>query len=201
MGEWRTLESQGDGIHPTLNISSVESDARSVTIHYDTTGWGTVSPSTVIAVVDETLALEGVFVGASGGRDRAVLQFAVPGVADYIRYDGSEWVSAEGRFDGFQWSSGTLTMNRPVTGLARNGAFPQLTARQTPYDITLGLIGRDTIKVEFHDAAGNLVTSPDTDMTFFVYDPAGTTQINPNRDFDDRHGNIWFFAMMVEIEN
>lgn len=196
-GKWRALESQNEN-HPTINVSSVTSDSSTITINYDTTGWGTVSPSTVIAVVDETLAREGLFVGASGGRDKAVLQLGLAGVSDYIRYDGSQWIAHKGRFTNFSWSDGKLIMYRPGTGITRNGAYPSLTPRETPYSVTLGSIGQDTIQVIFYDEKGNQVSTPDTSMKFFITDPAGAIAVDPNGDFADKYGNIWFLALMVE---
>jgi hypothetical protein len=94
-GGWRTLESMGEN-HPTINVSSVESDNKSIIIHYDTKGWGRVSPSTVLANPDETLALDGVFVGASGGRDKAVLQLGKVGPDGVERMDPNAFADRYG---------------------------------------------------------------------------------------------------------
>src|SRR5262245_35054192 len=75
-GGWRTIDSQ-EGGHPIINVSSITSDDRSITIHFDSSGWGNAKPSSAIAVVDEDLAREGVFVGASVGSAKAVLDLSV----------------------------------------------------------------------------------------------------------------------------
>jgi len=199
-GGWRTLESQDDGIHPTINIESVESTSSKIIVHFDDADWGRVSPSSFTVVTDETLAGEGLFVGASVMQDRAEIQVFSSGQSDYIFYDSGTWTSYRGKYSNFNWSGSTLTFDRPATGIDRDGSFPTLTPRDTPYNVVLDSISPTTIQVRFYSHTGSLINNPNGSMKFFITDPSGSTRINPNTGFDHAHGNLWIHGLMVEVD-
>lgn len=183
--------------HDEIGIDSIASDSSSITINFDTSGWGSnVRAISFLTVLDEQLAGDGVFLGSSVGLSSCLIDLYKGPYTDFIQYDGASWVATNSRYS-MAWDTDHLVLTRDTLTELNNETYPTLTARQTPYQVTLGSVGPadgSAIEVYFYDASGTLVTTPDTDMKFFISDPARMARLDPN-SFPDEYGNIWIFGV------
>jgi hypothetical protein len=91
-----------------------------------------------------------------------------------------------------------LHVGAPVAGITPSKLrVPMLVARDTPYAVQLGSVG-STYEVVFRDPAGAIVATPDTNMKFFIESQQKASRLNPNTDFADKFGNLWFVGWFVD---
>lgn len=201
-GGWDLLENHEANPHPSINISSVLSTTDYIDINFNNAGFGAgtaadIEVGSFIIAPDETLASEGLLCGSSVNFERARIELYKGPLSDYISYDGSTWSAASGRFDTLTWNTDHLEISRVRDNGVVNSIYPQLTPRETPYNVTLGSVQQSgTIEIYFYDAGGTLVTAPDANMKFFINDPNGASKVDPNGGFDDMYGNLWFWGWL-----
>lgn len=194
-GTWALV----DGAHTGINVQAVSSDANFVYIDYDSIG----ATSVVSFVVgpDETLAGEGFVTGSSVALTRASISLRkTTPYADYVSYNGTSWVSANGVFTGLTYTAGALSLTHK--------AFPVEAGGTQFWDV--GVTGRgdslasshgataSTCLVRFYNYGGTLLTTAATTMKAFVThgmsgnaDPREvTTALYPN-------SNLWFIGIFV----
>lgn len=202
-GYWQPIS---DGAHRPSFIDSVVTDSQKITIYYNSLGaHGKIG--TLLATTDETLAQNGFFVGSSVSSVSAELKLSqVPRpAADHISWSGSAWVSADGVFQS-SWSAGVLTLTHPtvkvapedrlnVSVVARAGATAAYSAMISAAG---SAVDATTVKIEFRDFAGNLVTTPDANMRAYVSHGGGRTVALDPRLVDTTAypwSNIWLFGV------
>jgi hypothetical protein len=189
------------GAHDPLNTTSI-------TCPTDTTiqinfGLATVANKKVITFVanaDEELAGMGLFIGASVGVNDATLNIYSGAHGSYVYYNGSAWAEIKGSSfpsSSFSWSTNHLVITIPfglITAYVRN--WPMVCARDGGYNVKLGSVGDTTIEVYFYNAAGTLITTPDTSMKCYVN--YGIRKIKTKGDYGlpDAFGNIWYFGII-----
>lgn len=184
-----------------VNVESIVTGTVAININFSAEATG--KRITCYAVPDETLAALGFHVGASYSAGMMQLKLTRRFlISDYIYYDGSAWQSSQGgRFTIGTFSGGEL----PLTHQAMPGKSVSITPRGASSVAMLStgtnaLTDTDT-KVVFRDWSGALVTTPSTDMKFFVtrhMEYGGT--INPQTVDTTAFplSNIWFAAFSEE---
>lgn len=144
-----------------------------------------------------------------------------PEYADSVFYDGTNWVSQSGVFTDMTFNNGTLTLTHPsvytdqwwrisVTGRGQYDA--RLARAGTPTNNT-------TVKIEWVDETGNIVTTPTvgmqalvmkgggrrqlasaphTDMKFFVSHGKGSRHVDPATITTVTYpsSNIWIYGVV-----
>jgi len=206
-GRWDLLENNEANPHPSINIDSITSNENNIQIHFDNSkfGLGTdadIEVGSFIIAPDETLASEGIICGSSVNFEKATVELYKGPRSDYIEYDGSNWTVAQGNFSTPTWDTDHLNIPRSFSG-AFVPTYPQITERHTPatspavYRAVLGSVSQSegNIEVWFYDQSGNVVTSPSTNMRFFISDHNRSQKVDPN-NFDSSYGNLWFYGWL-----
>ncbi|WCE67988.1 hypothetical protein PL335_06475 [Sulfitobacter faviae] len=170
------------------------------------------TPSGVVVGPDETLAAQGVTVGASVGLTSITLQAssgAPPGV--YITYNGTTWTGTNAGIYDFTWVQGTnayLQIDRKPEWTRGNVASairpfsvePRITTGGAMFHAVPYGFSTDGMQVGFFDASGTRITDLatfSTNFRFAIIDP----YILPG-SFDwgvapPRGGNFWIFGMFI----
>jgi hypothetical protein len=178
-----------------MNVASVVTGTSAININFTVPAGKRIS---AIAVCDESLSAKGFIAGASFSE--SMLQITLTrrfSISDYVYYDGSAWVSVDGRFTIDSYTSGILSMTheqiegRDVSLTSRSASLvPCISTGTSP-------LGDTSTKVVFRDFAGSLITTPSTEMKFYVtrgYSLGGSInpQIVDTTSFP--LSNIWFAA-------
>jgi hypothetical protein len=192
---WQPIE---DAQHASVNIASVTTEAAG-TITINLTDARPGKAVVAVALGDETLAQEGFIIGSSYGDTSIVLKFSRQQViADYISYNGSAWVSQDGIITPGAFSGGELSLSHEDVG---NGYAASIVGRGAS-TLVLASTGSNAVtatgtKVMFRDYAGALITSPSTDMKFYISRTRSMKNpINPETVDTTAfpNSNIWFEA-------
>lgn len=203
---WYFLSDQGDNHDPILlspitssGTSSVVLDVNIDAFGLDETLW---TPSGVVVGCDDALASEGVTFGASVGTSSMTItgKYATTH-GSLINYNGSSW-SADGFYTNFDFTNNRLRVTRDST-LEKQSFSDGKAPIITPYitntgTFTMPAIGRNTstdFDVTFWDSSGNILTTPSTDMAFYVHDPV---RRNASFNFNTQPisgSNIWIVGM------
>lgn len=131
--------------------------------------------------------------GSSFIADRLVLEIRdnSPEYADSVHYDGTKWISQTGVFTGFEFTDGALVLTHPnvytdqwwrVSVSGRGQYDARLSRATAPTNGT-------TVKIEWVDAAGAVITEPVQGMQAFVIKGGGRRQLAP-----EPHADMKFFV-------
>lgn len=200
---WDVINDAG---HEPINIDNVVSDGDKITINYGTLGASKVG--TFIVTPDEKLNEQGFQVGASVGPTSTsiYLSRSIPSYSDYVAYTSGAFVSANGVFT-CTWNAtdGYLQVTHPtIIGSALNVSLagrPGTALNYTPVvagDLTTG---STFIAIEFRDATGNQVMTPDTNMRVFVTHGGGfVSSVDPSTINTTTYpnSNLWIYAVMQD---
>lgn len=186
-----------DATHTNINIESVTNDASTITVWYPNLGAG--KNISFIAVPDEALIQRGYVMGSSVEVTRAVIQVkpASP-VSDYVFFDVPTglWKANTGKFTSFSFNAGILTVSHEdlystqchdVSITPRGGTYG--------YRVTSngGATSSTSVIIEIRDSAGNLVTTPDANMKFFLtHGPTNSPDLN---NLNIVGANIWLYGI------
>lgn len=185
------------GEHVPINIDSVTYDTSIIYVNH---AIGAEKVVSLVCTPDETMAGKGFFCGASVGVDQSRIElFRTINLSAYIAYNGSAWVVSYGSgVASVTFSNGILTIthdsvsaNSPV-GLLRV-PIAQVNCRNASYLVGVGTAGDTTTQIYIRDYAGNLVTTPTTDMRFY-FNRSAVCQVNPT-NFVSEGGNIWIYGV------
>lgn len=193
---WKTIETDG---HASVGVASVSADTAKIILTYDFTA---TEVGSLLAVSDETFAVKGLFCGASVGLSVSnIFLSRALSIGGYAAYDGAAWCKY-GNISSVVFSAGKLTINIENLGTGSGLGSPVLGttvqlrtsggARPDIYPV-MGACGSTYFEVYFYDAAGSLITTPNSDMKVFV-SASGTVAIDPS-DLVDVSGNIWIFGI------
>lgn len=212
---WYFLSDQGQNHDPILlgpvtasGVSSLVIDVNLDTFGADPTLW---EPSGFVCGPDETLAFEGVTIGASVTTETVTLKGSYNALKyAFISYNGANWVatSSNGGYT-FNWVSGAtaqLEVTRTTKKSAWNagdavvlqGRVQSSVAAANVLDVYLHGTATDRFDVSFRNhLTGENVLVESTDMQFYVSDPAV-----PNASFNfaaatTAGANIWMTGMLV----
>lgn len=203
---WALIE---DTQHRSQNVVSITEDATGVYVNYGTLGVTKVV--SFIAVTDETLATNGFTVGSSVALTNARIELHhSKSIADYVSYDGTNWVSLGGVFTGLSYSAGVLSMSHASVGIgsmANTGNGGSVTSRggaaRAVFAAASSAVGHQNTKIEFYDNAGTLLTAPSTAMKCFVQRSSSSPQRVPPAEVHEGrfvNSNIWFIGLF-EVAN
>lgn len=191
-----------DGSHEPTFVDSVSIDGAIVVSH---TNLDAAKVGSVIAVPDEALTAAGFRLGCSVTPEetRITLYQDYTEVADYVSYNGSAWVSQNSQF-AMAFAAGVLTLTHTADVGTSGSAAVSLTERghllHTCVTAGAGATTNTTLKIEFRDAAGTLLTTPTTDMKVFVRHGkgGGRVQIDPTTVDSTKYplSNIWLLGVM-----
>lgn len=198
---WNWISDAG---HEPIGIDSVTSDTASITVNYGTLGASKVG--SFIVVPDEKLSEQGFQAGASVGTTSTdiYLSRSIPSYSDYVAYTSGAFVSSNGVFT-CTWNAtdGYLQVTHPtIIGTALNVSLvgrPGTALNYTPVvagDLTTG---STFIAIEFRDAAGAQVMTPDTNMRVFVTHGGGfVPSVDPSTVNTTTYpnSNLWVMGLM-----
>lgn len=189
-GVWAPLTTGG---HVPLNIASVTQTSTTVNINYSFTAKNVVS---FVACPDEAFVNNGYNFGASVGLSSALITCSRDArtIGGYVYYTGTGWVavneSGTGNASG-AFAANTLTIthdsiaNTIVTAVNRDASL-----RVAP-----GSLGSTTTPINFYDAAGAIVTAPNTNMKlYWSRSESRRTSIDP-ATINITGSNIWCFGI------
>lgn len=195
---WQPIDD--DGHRPCL-LTSCTTDGDAITVNYPATAGGRIT--TLLVTPDETLARAGLFAGASVAADHAVIRLgrAAARLSDYVFWNGSAWVSQRDVYRP-QWAAGVLTLTHaPVDAAAiydvdvtgRGGAVLPTLHAVTPCTTS-------SVQIEWRDWAGQLVTTPTTDMRVHVSRGGGLVGVDPRTVDTTAYpwSNLWLFGLMED---
>lgn len=194
LGYWQPIidsDHQGD-----LNIESVATTASQIQLNYPSLGATKVV--SFVATPDDTLAMAGFTVGTSVslGQTRLMMGQTAPEWSVYVYYNGTSWVS-NGNWT-VTFNAGTLTMTHPaipswsiyaLSVAPRGGPYMVQAANESNF------LSTTTVKLEFRDFAGTLITTPDVNMRAVVRHGGGFAAVPDHRLVDTTAypgSNIWF---------
>lgn len=199
-GYWQPLDT--DSTHRPVNIDSVVTDSGKIRVNYSSLGANmTVS---LLAVPDETLGRAGFTMGASVTPDHADIKMSrvMPPVADYVSWNGTAWVSDTNQFSNIWFSGGKLHLEHKAIASDMTYAV-SITPRGGGYFYSVSPdaspTGSTFIEIGVRDAAGNYVTTPNTNMKFYLTHGAGkVVGLDPTTIDSTTYplGNIWIFGVM-----
>lgn len=198
---WNWISDAG---HEPIGIDSVSSNSSAITVNYGTLGASKVG--SFIVVPDEKLSEQGFQAGASVGTTSTdiYLSRSIPSYSDYVAYSSGAFVSANGVFT-CTWDAtgGYLQVSHPtIIGSALNVSLtgrPGTALNYTPVvagDLTTG---STFIAIEFRNAAGAKVTTPDTNMRVFVTHGGGfIPSVDPSTVNTTTYpnSNLWVMGLM-----
>lgn len=189
-----------DAAHAPVGISTVVADGTKIRVTYDFVGANVTS---LVCGVDETYAQRGFICGASVTANYADITLVkMGGVADYVYYNGTVWVSHTGAFSSLVYTAGSLVLTHPnvygnTAGAAGSPLSGSVTARDGSYIAGFG--GghtSSTTVIQFRDYTGALITTPTTNMKAYVT-RSGPMDIAPNGPLANVSGaNIWIHGVM-----
>lgn len=199
---WNWISDAG---HEPIGIDSVTSDGSAITVNYGSFGASKVG--SFIVVPDETLSGQGFQAGASVAADKSLIYLSrsIPSYSDYVAYVGAGgWVSSNGVFT-CTWDAvnGVLQVSHPtIVGTSLNVSLTGRPGTALDYsprvagDLTTG---STFIGIEFRDAAGAQVMTPDTNMRVFVTHGGGfVANVDPSTVDTATYpnSNLWVFGVM-----
>ena len=199
-GYWQPLTESST--HRPVNIDSVVTDSGKIRINYDSLGANmTVS---LLAVPDETLGRAGFTMGASVTPDHADIKMSrvMPPVADYVSFDGTNWVSDTNQFQNIWFSGGKIHLEHKAIASDMTYAV-SITPRGGNYLYSVSPdsspTGSTFVEIGVRDHAGNYVTTPNTNMKFYLtHGAAKVVGLDPTTIDSVTYplGNIWIFGLM-----
>jgi len=199
-GYWQPLTESST--HRPINIDSVVTDSGKIRVSYASLGANmTVS---LLAVPDETLGRAGFTMGASVTPDHADIKMSrvMPPVADYVSFDGTNWVSDTGQFTNIWFSGGKIHLEHKAIASDMTYAV-SITPRGGLYDYSVSPdsspTGSTFVEIGVRDHAGAYVTTPNTNMKFYLTHGAGkVVGLDPTTIDSTTYplGNIWIFGVM-----
>lgn len=186
-----------DTPHAPVNVDSVLTTNEQITIDYSTLGATKVV--SFIIVPDEALAKIGIVAGASVGLTSTIVQLTqTRPYADYVSYNGSAWVSANGVFTlSYNSTTGSLTCTHPLIPTASGTDI---------YDVSIAGRGdliassngasETAALVRWHSYSGTLQTTAATTQKAFVSHGA-SGPLDPQRLDTTSHpgSNLWFIGL------
>lgn len=188
--------------HRPVNIDSVTTDTSKIRINYPSIG-GNMTIS-FLALPDETLAQAGFMMGCSVTPAYADIKLTrlVPPVSDYVSYNGTSWVSQDGNFNGITFSGGKLHLDHKAIASDTQYAV-SVVARGGDYEYSVSPdsspTGATYVEIGVRDHAGAYVTTPNTNMKFYLtHGSAKNVDINPQTVDTTAYplGNIWLLGIM-----
>jgi hypothetical protein len=189
-GVWGLID---DATHTPTNIVSVSATANDVIIEYGFTG---SKVATLVAVSDETWAAQGITWGTSVNRNNAVLRpfKRVDDIGAYVFYDATlGWQSSAptGVFSSITMSSNTITLTHEAVRPSGT-SMVSITGRNGVHYYSANSISQTQTTVQVWDlATGASVTTPNTNMKFYVHRPSNATlNVNP-ADLPEGNSNVW----------
>ena len=189
--------------HVPINLDNVtKSLADRIVIQYG--ALGAVGTGSLVVVTDETYAGMGIHVGASVGRDLATIQaFKRVHLADRVYWNGSAWATGSGAADSFanfSFVSGVLTMTHPAI---EDNNTVALTPRGSAYRAVVSggsaPVGLGTLRIQFLDATGTVVTTPDTSCEVYIDRGTRMKEILAD-DLYSAGGNLWIYGVFPLTE-
>jgi hypothetical protein len=199
-GYWQVLDT--DSTHRPVNIDSVVTDSGKIRVNYDSLGADmTVS---LVAVPDETLGRAGFTMGASVTPHYADIKMSrvMPPVADYVSWNGTAWVSDTNQFSNIWFSGGKLHLEHKAIASDMTYAV-SITPRGGGYFYSVSPdaspTGSTFIEIGVRDYTGAYVTTPNTNMKFYLtHGAAKVVGLDPTTIDTTTYpnGNIWIFGIM-----
>jgi hypothetical protein len=199
-GYWQPLTT--DSTHRPVNIDSVVTDSGKIRVNYDSLGADmTVS---FVAVPDETLGRAGFTMGASVTPHYADIKMSrvMPPVADYVSWDGTQWVSDTNQFQNIWFSGGKLHLEHKAIASDMTYAV-SITPRGGGYFYSVSPdaspTGTTFVEIGVRDYTGAYVTTPTTGMKFYLTHGAGKVVGLDPTTIDTvayPQSNIWLFGVM-----
>ena len=199
---WQPID---DASHESQWIDSVTTDGTEITVNYASAAAAKVVSMTVVP--DEALAQQGVVAGASVGLTEARIRmtYQVPTYADYISWSGSAFVTSYGVFTVSSYTAGVLTLTHT--------AFNSLVPLGRYFDISMqgrggiaqpwlsnagGAVTNNTLKIEFRDMAGVLLTVGSADMKVALTTGGGITTVDPRLVDTSLFplSNLWVYGVL-----
>lgn len=191
-----------DSTHRPVNIDSVTTDTGKIRINYPSiNGNMTIS---FLALPDETLAQAGFMMGCSVTPAYADIKMTrlVPPVADYLYYNGTDWVSANNQFSGIWFSGGKLHVEHKAIASDMTYAV-SITPRNGLYQYNVSPdaspTGQTYAEIEVRDLSGSIVSTPNTNMKLYLtHGAAKNVDINPQTVDTTAYplGNIWLLGVI-----
>lgn len=183
-----------DAGHTPIGVASVTTaaDGLSVDVNYNFTGTEVAS---LVATVDETLAVHGYQVGASVAVDHATLFVGQPaGFGDYIYWDGAAWVSLNGYITSVSMNAttGLVTANHAaLTGPVSGSVVSRSLTKRASME------GLSTTATTFYlvDNAGTTVKTPTTDNKVWIT-RSGARRV-PMSELTQSGSNIWVMGVVA----
>lgn len=180
--------------HAPVNVLSVTNDTNDITITHSFTAKKVIS---FVACPDETFVQGGYNFGASVGLNITKINiFKSPQtIGGMIVYNGTAWnFTNTFGITGVSFSNGTLT----ITHNYMDGYICNANTRDGIYLPSVGSLGTTTSTIKFFDYAGNLITTPDTNMRVYFQRSAPSGKIRPDL-LNVAGANIWCYGIF-EVE-
>lgn len=195
---WQPINDAG---HEPCNVDSVNTTTSAIEINF-----GSLNATKILTFVvspDETLAGAGFTVGASVALNKATLYLRrTTGYADYVSWDGSQFVSANGVFTtAWDGATGILTLTHPTLATSDPTHLydVSVTGRGDSLASSHGVTAT-TALVRFFDYSGALLTSPatNTHRVFVRHGANGPADPQQVSTAAYPNSNLWFFGI-VEV--
>ena len=191
-GVWQ----QVGGAHTSLNVLSISTGTTYVRVNYNFTAKNVVS---FVACPDDTFIKGGYQFGSDVGLSFTNINITKEHtLGGFIYYSGGAW-NVNGNSGGL---TGTPTFDAGILTIPHNtisGVIATVNCMGGKYVAAIEEVGATATKVKFFDYAGNLVTTPTTDMkVFMTRSTSGETLVNPTT-LNITGANIWCYGIF-EIE-
>lgn len=188
-GTWKLIDNE---THTSINIESITQTNEYINVAFTPEFKKVIS---FIAVSDEDFDLNALCVGASVTPEYANIYITKPNrYGGYVYFDGSSWqvggdVSAVGSLTAE--NSFPITHSKIESGYL--GRF--VTPRDTTYKMIVSSANTEVDEVQFYDSNGDIVTTPDTHMKFWI-GATGDKKYRINPADANQDGNIWLFGIL-----
>lgn len=163
------------------------------------------TPSGVVVGPDETLAEEGVNVGASVNTTDIEIKGSISqNIPEYVEYDGSAWQGPS--VYNFNWNTDHLVISRDSAerregvSSTKNCVMIQMAYRSVGTQIAAARVfeaSADAVHVYFYDYSGSVITAPTPNMRFFLMDPYLPASQYFFSQASGAPGNIWLLGAFV----
>ena len=190
-GNWAQI----GGAHKSLNVESVTVSNGTIVVTYNFTATNVVS---FVACPDETFSAAGYNFGASVGLNAAtIVGFRAPKtIGGYVSYNGSAWDKSAP-----DTGIGTITFSGGIITIPHysipGALIASASCRTGKYTAHIGTCTDASTTIYIRDYAGNLVTTPDTDMQVYFQRSAPSAAFNASVNL--AAANIWCFGIF-EVE-
>jgi hypothetical protein len=188
--------------HRPVNIDSITTDTSKIRVNYPSINGNMTI--TFIALPDETLAQAGFMMGCSVTPAYTDIKMTrlVPPVSDYVYYNGTSWVSQDNNFNGITFSGGKIHLDHKA--IASDMTYSvSIMPRGGDYEYSVSPdsspTGSTFIEIGVRDHSGNYVTTPNTNMKFYLtHGSAKNVDINPQTVDTVAYplGNIWLYGVI-----